>query len=361
MLCDYNRLMLFRKIPFDELNNFYQAKFDYYRIVSAFSAILMAILEMSYFISDCQLFGRIAYETIIPRFSIVVPLAIFLILYPRIKSYKAGAWLYYLMPHASMWCTIWTIFYLDNKDYAREGFIIMHFAFLAIGLAMPLIYHIPFHALLIANIVISNTFNHYDSYQQMITLALPIFVGVCVMHYILENSYADHYLTLKQLELSFITDQLTGAKNRYILKDLVDNDTERLETTSPMCIAMLDIDHFKQVNDTYGHATGDMILCNVSKRIMTNLFDDDTVIRWGGEEFVILLNDYNYDKAYEFCDKLRQEIEAEDNGVCPITISIGLSEYDPSDTYHDAINKSDKALYKAKENGRNQVVKYTDL
>lgn len=237
----------------------------------------------------------------------------------------------------------------------------MHFAFLAIGLAMPLAYHIPFHLMLILNIVISNSFNHYDSFDQMISLALPVFIGVCAMLFILENSYADHYMTLKELELSFITDQLTGTYNRYILKELVNDETESFWNEKDIFIAMVDIDHFKNVNDTFGHSAGDKILCSVGNRIKTNIFSDDVVIRWGGEEFVIILVGYNLNRASAFCNRLRKEIENEDNGICPITISVGLAAYNPGDVYHLAIDNADKALYVAKKNGRNQVVNYSSI
>ena len=141
----------------EELNDFFQSKFEYFRVVSGYSAMLIGLLEITYFVSDCQLFGRFATETLIPRLAILLPMLIFWLLYPSVKDYKVGIHLYYMMPHAAMWCTIWAIWYLPNRDFAREGFIIMHFAFLAIGLAMPLKYHIPIHACLLLNIIISNT------------------------------------------------------------------------------------------------------------------------------------------------------------------------------------------------------------
>ena len=143
-----------------------------------------------------------------------------------------------MMPHAAMWCTIWAIWYLPNRDFAREGFIIMHFAFLAIGLAMPLKYHIPIHACLLLNIIISNTWTHYEYFTLMISLALPLYVGVVIMLFILENSYADQYLIKKQLEISSISDELTGAYNRYKLNELVNEQTERFIIDKDIVILM---------------------------------------------------------------------------------------------------------------------------
>lgn len=353
--------MITSKIKKNELNDFYQSKFEYFRKVSGFSAVLIGLLEMSYFITDCQLFGRFAYETIIPRFSIILPVLLFWYLNPHIKTYKQGVHLYYLLPHAAMWCTIWAIWYLPNRDFAREGFIIMHFAFLAIGLAMPLKYHIPIHACLLLNIAISNTWNHYAAFSLMITLALPLVVGVSLMLYILEKSYADQYLIRKKLEISSVSDELTGTFNRYKIEELINKDTERFTFEKNTCVLMLDIDYFKKVNDTYGHDAGDAILKFVSTEIKSQIYGRDYIIRWGGEEFVLILVDYTVPSALEFAEKLRASIESADNGICPITISVGLCRYNRNETYHDVINKADQALYYAKEHGRNNVVNYADI
>ncbi|MBR1623963.1 MAG: GGDEF domain-containing protein [Pseudobutyrivibrio sp.] len=323
--------------------------------------MLIGLLEITYFVSDCQLFGRFATETLIPRLAILLPMLIFWLLYPTVRNYKAGVHLYYMMPHAAMWCTIWAIWYLPNRDFAREGFIIMHFAFLAIGLAMPLKYHIPVHACLLLNIIISNAWTHYEYFTLMISLALPLYVGVVIMLFILENSYADQYLIKKQLEISSISDELTGAFNRYKLNELVNEETERFIIDKDIVILMLDIDFFKKVNDTYGHEAGDNILKFVATEIKSQVYGPDYVIRWGGEEFVVILVDYTVKQGEELAEKLRADIEKGDNGICPLTISVGVCRYNKNETFHDCIDKADQALYYAKEHGRNQVINYADL
>ncbi len=349
------------RIRKEQLEDFYQSKFEYFRQVSGYCAFLIGFLEISYFISDCQLFERFAYETLIPRFAIIIPLIVLLILYPKALNYKTGAFLFYLLPHSAMWCTIWAIWYLPNRDFAREGFIIMHFAFLAIGLAMPLKYHIPIHAGLILNIVISNFWIHYEYFSLMISLALPVFIGVCIMLFILESSYADQYLIKKQLEISSVSDELTGTYNRYIFDKITEKDTERFTLSDNIVLLMLDIDHFKNVNDTYGHQSGDIILKCVATEINNRIKDSDYAIRWGGEEFIVILNGSTLASAKAFADDLRTGIENADYGICPVTISIGLCEATNAEKYHDLIEKADKALYYAKNHGRNQVVNYSDI
>jgi diguanylate cyclase (GGDEF)-like protein len=349
------------RISKKELDDFYQSKFEYFKQVSGYSAFLIAFLEISYFYSDCQLFGRFAYETLIPRMAIIIPLIILIIFNPRHLSYKAGTALYYLLPHAAMWCTIWAIVYLPNKDFAREGFIIMHFAFLAVGLATPLKYHIPIHAGLLLNIIVSNQFIHYEHFALMISLALPVYVGVCTMLLILESSYADQYLIKKKLEISSVSDELTGAFNRYKLTEITDQKNERFISNKDIFVLMLDIDYFKNVNDTYGHEAGDTILKCVAAEIKSQVYGRDYVIRWGGEEFVVILVDYTTLEATRLAEKLRSTIENSGYGICPITVSVGFSKYNKEENYHQVIDRADQALYYAKKHGRNQIVNYSEI
>ena len=352
--------MIYSKISKSELKNFYQSKFDYYRKVAGYCAVAIGVLEILYFFTDCMLYQRFAYETLIPRLSILIPLIFFIIMAPRVKSYRQGVLLYYLIPHAAMWSTIWSIYHLENRDFAREGFIIMHFAFLAIGLAMPVTYHIPIHAALIASILLSNQFNHYRHVDLMVTLAIPLLIGVVFMLIIVENTYGDASLVRKELEENSKTDSLTGLYNRFIFNEITNTLTNKF-SKSNLYIMMLDIDFFKKVNDTYGHESGDEILKFVALHIKSQLYKTDYAIRWGGEEFVVLLYNYNKDQAMKLSEKLRNDIKTIDNYICPITISIGLYKYNKSETYTEAIDKADKALYYAKGHGRDMVVDYSDI
>ena len=182
--------MITKKIAKEEMDEFYQSKFDYFRSPSYVAAMLTGLLQITYFISDCQIFGRFAAETLIPRFIILIPIIILAMVEPKIKSYKLGLHIYYLIAHCAMWCTIWAIWYLPNKDYAREGFIIMHLAFIAIGLGMPVKYHVPIHFAVIMNILISNLWNHYEHADLIISLAVPVWIGASVLMAILEDSYS---------------------------------------------------------------------------------------------------------------------------------------------------------------------------
>ena len=237
----------------------------------------------------------------------------------------------------------------------------MHFAFLTIGLAMPYVHHIFCHGLIFANILVSNLFLHYDHLDMMITLALPVYVGVCLLQFILENAYADQYLAKKSLEKNSICDELTGVNNRYKIAELIDPDTNAFFMDEGIIMTIMDIDFFKKVNDTFGHEAGDIILKNVADRLTANINVDDYVIRWGGEEFVLILVGYEIDKATELIEEIRKDIEKYDNGICPLTVSFGVSKYKAGEDYHECIKRADKALYYAKKHGRNQVINYAEI
>lgn len=357
----YNITMITKKIAPEDLEDFYQSKFDYYKVVATYCAIIIALSEVSYFITDCQLFGRFAWETLIPRLSVLGPLALFLILHSKAKSYKAGFYLYYLIPHSAMWATIWAVYHLENRDFVREGFIIMHFAFLTIGLAMPVVRHTIVHGFVFVTILISNTFIHYEHIDMMITLAVPVYIGVILLQIILENTYADHYLIKKSLEHNSVTDELTGVYNRFKINDIVDPDTHRFYTDKNIYIAIIDIDFFKKVNDTYGHEAGDIILKYVASRLETHILSGDYVIRWGGEEFILLLVDCDENRVAKITEDIRLDIASGENTICPLTISAGYSKYHQKENYHSCLDRADKALYYAKKHGRNQVVNYEEI
>lgn len=160
-------------------------------------------------------------------------------------------------------------------------------------------------------------------------------------------------------------DSLTGAMNRNGLKNVFESQYElSLATDNSFVIAMCDLDFFKKVNDTYGHVTGDKMLrlfVDTAKKYIRN---SDIIIRYGGEEFIILLPAINRAKGYEVLEKIRQEFEestliVEEKEV-KTTVSIGLLEIKPKHYYthnflDEYINIVDQKLYKAKESGRNRI------
>jgi diguanylate cyclase (GGDEF)-like protein len=129
---------------------------------------------------------------------------------------------------------------------------------------------------------------------------------------------------------------------------------------SPVSFVLLDIDHFKEVNDTYGHNVGDEVLVNLTKLIQGKIRNSDSLVRWGGEEFVILCGETPIQNAQFLAEKLRVAIENTQLITQQrITCSFGISEMMPGEDPKRLFERADKALYASKEGGRNRVTSAT--
>ncbi|WP_144395283.1 ABC transporter substrate binding protein [Pleionea sediminis] len=153
-------------------------------------------------------------------------------------------------------------------------------------------------------------------------------------------------------------DPLTGLYNRHYLDAMAAKKiAEAARYHLPMCLLVLDLDKFKLINDTYGHPVGDIILKNVSNLLKKHCRSEDIVARIGGEEFVILLDRCDKEKAIEKANLLRSSIEASKPNDILVTISIGVTEFiSEQQDLNGLLEKADKALYQAKDEGRNRVV-----
>ncbi len=161
-----------------------------------------------------------------------------------------------------------------------------------------------------------------------------------------------------------LKDQLTGLYNRRFLEETIDKLSAQIKRRgSTLGILMIDVDYFKQVNDTYGHDMGDKVLREVANILVKSVREADMVIRYGGEEFMVLLMDVQAGKSEEVAEKIRKAMEnhtIEAPGVVlKKTISVGVSEFPvDSDRIWQCIKFADVALYKAKATGRNKVMRF---
>jgi len=153
------------------------------------------------------------------------------------------------------------------------------------------------------------------------------------------------------------TDRLTGLFNKGKFNEVLKKEIERAKRYKrPLSLIIFDIDHFKRINDTYGHKVGDEVLRELAKVIKSIIRKTDFVVRWGGEEFVILAPETDLDGALKLAEKLRQTVEKHQfPTVKNVTISLGVAQYIDEETPEEFIIRADMALYKAKENGRNRV------
>lgn len=156
-------------------------------------------------------------------------------------------------------------------------------------------------------------------------------------------------------------DALTNVLSRHALLEQIEFELQRtMRYQRNLSILMIDIDHFKVVNDTYGHIVGDAVLREISQSLQTHTRRSDFVGRYGGEEFLVVLPETSLGKALVLAEKLRKQVEklsvqCDGHTVKGTTISIGVADYNKDMNSDSLIGRSDKWLYKAKANGRNQV------
>lgn len=216
-------------------------------------------------------------------------------------------------------------------------------------------------------------YKYPDKESQYIDIALAIIVLV-IMIFTLLNSVMKEYnlalekiqiinkdLTIKNEELyqMNITDALTGIYNRRLIFQKLDELKIKGKSESfPLTILMIDIDHFKKVNDTYGHKFGDEVLIAISNHLTKQMKNTSLIARVGGEEFLAVMLNTSLKDGLAQGEKLRRSIEEMkwDKPEFSVTISCGVHEADNVESIDYIVNTADKALYKAKDKGRNRVI-----
>jgi len=156
-------------------------------------------------------------------------------------------------------------------------------------------------------------------------------------------------------------DQLTGSLNRRGMDDIYEREAERADRrNSPLCVAMLDLDNFKKLNDTYGHAAGDEALVHLVRIVKQTLRSIDMIARFGGEEFVIIMPETELEEAAQAMTRVQRELTkhffTSDEKRLFITFSAGVALRAPRETQDALIKRADKAMYAAKKAGKNRVV-----
>lgn len=159
----------------------------------------------------------------------------------------------------------------------------------------------------------------------------------------------------------FNLDPLTGTPSRMGMLTKLREQQEFVRRDHPCAIAMMDLDHFKSINDRYGHLAGDQVLVGFARYVMAHLRPYDKLFRYGGEEFLICLADTDLETGHVIMDRLREELaslpfEANGQGTFHVAVSFGLTLLDPNRPVEQSIDRADKALYAAKASGRNRVV-----
>lgn len=196
----------------------------------------------------------------------------------------------------------------------------------------------------------------YDELGQIIK-SINIFINK------LHNSHEELSAAKKELEGLYVTDRLTNVYNRVKIDEIIDielNKKKRYDHT--FSVILIDVDYFKIVNDTYGHLVGDTILKEFAAILKENVRNTDYVGRWGGEEFIVVCPQTDINGVSSLAEHLRGKIEESDFTTAgKKTASFGVAVCSEEDDIQSLIDNADKALYRAKKGGRNQVVCYNQL
>ncbi|WP_456486076.1 diguanylate cyclase [Hydrogenimonas sp.] len=165
------------------------------------------------------------------------------------------------------------------------------------------------------------------------------------------------YNEKERYKLESFTDRLTNVKNKHYFKHIFHKmiDNAKFDNRYKLSLIMLDIDHFKKINDTYGHQTGDKVLKSLAQLVRKMLREDDIFVRWGGEEFTILCN-FDINAAIGLAERLREHIQLHKfETIDRLTCSFGVATFCKNDDKSTLFDRADKALYRAKNSGRNRV------
>lgn len=194
--------------------------------------------------------------------------------------------------------------------------------------------------------------------RQSLYANLSICLAVMMLMLVLLNRVIRRFQV--RIEAQAMVDSLTGLPNRRGFDRLALNAvTEARRDHKALSAMLLDLDHFKRLNDTHGHLAGDEVLTGFADDVRRCLRESDIICRWGGEEFIILLQDTNSSGARRVAEKIRllaeQHTYVFTGSPLQVTVSLGLTELHPGDTLQSLIGRADQALYSAKQNGRNQV------
>jgi len=211
---------------------------------------------------------------------------------------------------------------------------------------------------------------HPDAYEKlfyavvMLTLSVPYLIAFMLGAYLLVRYWQSREDGVRRAGL---TDSLTDMANRRAINDHLEFLIKQRVDPTPISVILLDIDYFKSVNDTYGHATGDLVLRRVGDSVKASLRGDDQVGRFGGEEFLIVLPNTPLDIASQIAERCRTQIEQtiilnSDHKAIRVTASFGVyCSLEPEEDLPLILHAADVQLYRAKDSGRNRVCVHGDL
>lgn len=282
----------------------------------------------------------------------------FLTYFPKYYKYTV-----FLLMLAPIYATVVNLFLITNLEsfttYMTEVYLIIFWVFTISGLKLI---QSSISVFLISLIAFINYYFIFPLPKElfimhgfwMVSVISFGFVGA----YLLERLSKENFVNYKKLENLAVRDSLTGLYNRTRLDEVLQRELDRSKRYNHnFAFLLLDIDYFKEVNDTYGHQIGDNVLVEIANLLNNNSRSTDIIFRWGGEEFVLLCLEAEKEKIIKHTEKIRKKIGLHKfKSVGNKTVSIGLTLSKNDDTISSLIKRADEALYMAKNNGRNQII-----
>ena len=265
--------------------------------------------------------------------------------------------------------TFWIMVVVYYADQMRSVFLLVYLVVFVFGLFRLRVTQFLFlsaYAVLNYAAVIFILYTRHPEFLNPKVDVLNIVVLATVLPWFsLVGGYITHLRdkvsrALSTIERIAIIDDLTEVFNRRQMYKILEHQKALGDRgIHPFSICIFDLDHFKQVNDTYGHEKGDIVLRSVAQEVHKNLRDIDHIARYGGEEFILILTNSGSREAMICAKRIRHMVKQLTFEKMPtdfrISISVGVTKYKPSETIQDAINRADTALYRAKANGRDRV------
>jgi len=344
---------------------FLQKKLDDHRSFSAVMFILFACMGTALWTWDRATDPVGALNTIWLRLFfllfIAMPLAFKYINNNRLLAFIAmGATLLAEMVFVEIMNRLHT-----GMTYGIGGFMFFLFMPLVLfqGFSLRLNLGYTFIAAATPHLLAAVDFAHNFQHTHYAVLIWPTAVMMMLVQFAFAYNYLCRHESETALELASNTDPMTGVSNRRHFMPLLRHELIRAQRLGNRAtLLMLDIDHFKTVNDTYGHPTGDLVICTLANICRKASREIDAVSRLGGEEFAILLPQTNIQEAQAVAERIRTSVantsvKSLDGVEFHFTVSIGVTEQQPDDISEEKlIGEADAALYQAKTSGRNRVV-----
>lgn len=226
---------------------------------------------------------------------------------------------------------------------------------ISLSIAIYLLFLLP----ILAQFALGNTtLLRSDSYPIMLNIfwAHPVYILTLTSVTQLKRHYIEAKTDATVMSVAANIDYLTGVANRRAASQALQSSIIATHSGQSLAVLLIDIDHFKHVNDHFGHDIGDQVLSDLATSLREQLRSNDILGRWGGEEFIIIAQHIRMTEASQLAERLRAHVARRTaEQKVPITLSFGVSSARPGDTPESLVKRADEALYRAKQSGRNRV------